>query len=428
MAIPGVKTIIKDRFYSISRQDLPVGPRVVVIARRNNDDGDGNVPNLDAVQVSNEADVITAFGEDSDLHRAYIELISAGAERIYMVPLPSDTEFQRGTSSVTADVLDGNGDSIFDAAFEAAESTLPDIIVAWGSGGLPTSWAATPSTDNDSLGFYANDTATIDRSMAARVARKCKDISENTHPCFAVMGVKPYVGASEIMTPSVVSTHLALTTLADRDGDLSTPTTNSSGEVIYTRLAEAGRHLFVIASELIPVGYKETWGYANGASSLAGSLSRLASYTSPSNKVLYNVGSLRYNPTRTSQSSLGDKGVNAVALNFNRVPIFAEGLSFAASTSDYTRISTMRIISECSLLVRQVCQKFVGEASTIQVRNSMETAITSALRGMMQLGALLDADFAVSYIPNQNKAIIDLVVTPAFELKSIEVRLSVNLA
>jgi hypothetical protein len=88
----------------------------------------------------------------------------------------------------------------------------------------------------------------------------------------------------------------------------------------------------------------------------------------------------------------------------------------------------MRIISECSLLVRQVCQKFVGEASTIQVRNSMETAITSALRGMMQLGALLDADFAVSYIPNQNKAIIDLVVTPAFELKSIEVRLSVNLA
>jgi hypothetical protein len=58
----------------------------------------------------------------------------------------------------------------------------------------------------------------------------------------------------------------------------------------------------------------------------------------------------------------------------------------------------------------------------------METAVTSALRGMMQLGALLDADFAVSYIANENKAVIDLVVTPAFELKSIEVRLSVNLA
>jgi hypothetical protein len=427
MAIPGVKTIIKDRFYSISRQDLPVGPRVVVIARRNNADGTGNVPDLDSVQVSNEADVITAFGENSDLHRAYIELISSGSERIFMVPLPSTTTFRRGTSSVTADILKGS-DSIFDAAFEAAESSLPDVIVCWGSGGLPSSWAATPSTNNDDLGFYANDTNTVDRSMATRIARKCKEISENTHPCFAIMGIKPYTGASEIMTPSVVSSHLALSDLVDRDSDVDQATTNSAGELIYTRLAEAGRHLFVIAAEIKPVGYQESWGYANGASSLAGSLSRLASYTSPSNKVLYNVASLRYNPTRTVQTSLGNDGVNAVALNFNRVPIFAEGLTFAAATSDYTRISTMRIVSECSLLIRQVCQKFVGEASTIQVRNSMETAITSALRGMMQLGALLDADFAVSYVPNQNKAIIDLVVTPAFELKSIEVRLSVNLA
>ena len=44
MAIPGVKTIIKDRFYSISRQDLPVGPRVAVIAKRGTASGTGNVP------------------------------------------------------------------------------------------------------------------------------------------------------------------------------------------------------------------------------------------------------------------------------------------------------------------------------------------------------------------------------------------------
>jgi hypothetical protein len=99
----------------------------------------------------------------------------------------------------------------------------------------------------------------------------------------------------------------------------------------------------------------------------------------------------------------------------------------ASATSDYTRISTMRIVTEAALLVRQVCQRFVGEASTIQTRNSMETAITSALRGMQQLGALLDSDFTVSYIPAENKALIDLVVTPAFELKNIEVQVSINL-
>jgi hypothetical protein len=87
----------------------------------------------------------------------------------------------------------------------------------------------------------------------------------------------------------------------------------------------------------------------------------------------------------------------------------------------------MRIISECSLLVRQVCQKFVGEASTIQVRNSMETSITSSLRGMQQLGAILDSDFNIRYIAEENKALIDLVITPAFELRNIEVQMSVEL-
>jgi len=426
MAIPGVKTIIKDRFYSISRQDLPVGPRVVAIARRSTATGTGNVPDLDVVQVTNEQDVVTAFGDNSDCHRAYIELVAAGAERIYIVPLPSNTIFVAGTSTTTADVTSG-GSSIFEAAFEAAESALPDVIIPWGRGAHPTQWAASPSND-EKYGFYANDTTAVDMSMATRIARKCKEISESTHPCIAVMGVKPYVGATEVMTPSVVNTHLALANLPDREEDIDELTTDSNGIIIYTRLAEAGRHLLVVASEIIPVGYREEWGYANGAASLAGTISRLASYTSPSNKVLYNITTMRYNPTRTLQSNLSGKGVNTVVLNFNRVPIFGEGLTFASGTSDYTRISTVRVINECSLLVRQVCQKFIGEASTIQVRNSMETAVTSALRGMMQLGALLDADFTVSYVANENKAIIDLVVTPAFELKSIEVRLSVNLA
>jgi hypothetical protein len=158
----------------------------------------------------------------------------------------------------------------------------------------------------------------------------------------------------------------------------------------------------------------------------------MASYVSPVNKTAYNVTRLRYNATRstlTNSSNTGvvDKGVNAIVLNFNKVPIFAEGCTFAPETSDYTRIATSRIVNEAAMVVRQVCQKFVGEPSTLQVRNSMETAITSGLRGMQQLGALLDSDFTVSYVPSQNKAIIDLVLTPAFELKSIEVSISVSL-
>lgn len=408
MALPGVKTIIKDRFYSISRQDSPVGPRIVVIAKRDTDDGEGNVADLDVVLCTNEADVITAFGEDSHCHRAYFELVAGGAERIYMVPLPSDTAWNHTTGSVTSTSFGG---SVLDAAFAAAEAAQPDIIVPWGRGGAPEEWASTPSSPD--FGFYANNSSTAANSWVYKISNLVKSINENSHPCFAVLGVKPYTGSNEVMTPGQVSTHLTLGTLADRDGDAT--------------LKEIGRHSMVVAAELKPSAYPVEWGYSNGACATAAALSRMASYVSTINKNVYNVASLRYNPTKTALAALSNKGVNSITLNFNRAPIFSDGITFAGSASDYTRLTTLRIINEATLVVRQSCQKYIGQPSTIQVRNSMETSVTSALRGMQMLGAILDSDFNIKYIASENKALIDLVLTPAFELRNIDVQISVDL-
>ena len=86
MALPGVKTIIKDRFYSISRQDIPVGPRVVLIAKRSTVSTTGKVQDLDVVEATDEQSVIAAFGENSQIHRGYFELVAGGANRVYIVP------------------------------------------------------------------------------------------------------------------------------------------------------------------------------------------------------------------------------------------------------------------------------------------------------------------------------------------------------
>lgn len=418
MALPGVKTVIKDRFYSISRQDIPVGPKICLIAKRNNSSGTGNVEDLDVVQATTEQDVITAFGENSDAHRGYYELVAGGAERIFIVPLPSDTVWNYSTGAVTSATYGG---SVFDAAFDAAESVQPDILVPWGRGSIASDFESpsTPSTPTNAFGFVA-DNASSTSSFVAKVGAKVKQIAENSYPCFAVMGVKPYVdGLSEIMTPGQVSTHLTgLSGLIDRDNVTFDTGGDNEG---------ANRYVVAIATELKPVNYPASWGFANGATTFAAAISRMASFTSPVNKTAYNVASIRYNPTRTQQLGLSDKGVNFIALNFNKIPTFVEGLTMAKSTSDYIRISTFRIISEAATLVRQVCQKFVGEASTLQTRNSMETAITSALRGMQQMGALLDSDFSVSYLPAENKAFVDLVLTPAFELKNIEVQVAISI-
>jgi len=409
MALPGVKTIIKDRFYSISRQDSPVGPRVVVLAKRDTADGYGNVADLDIVLCTTEQDVIDAFGEGSHCHKAFFELVAGGAERIYMVPLPSDTTFNYSTGAVTSST---HGGSIFDKMMIAAEAGQPDFLVPYGTGWHLTD-DATPSVSTD-LGFYADNTTTAANSFAYKISNAVKSIAENTHPCIAVMGVKPYVSStSSVMTPSAVATHLGLSTLPDRDSD--------------STLKEIGRHVVVVATELKPANYPAEWGFSNGACATAAALSRMASYTSTINKTVYNVASLRYNPSKTTTEALGNKGVNTVVLNFNRAPIFSDGLTFAGSASDYTRLTTMRIINESTLVVRQSCQKFIGQPSTLQVRNSMETAITAALMGMQKLGAILDSDFNIRYVANENKALIDLVLTPAFELRNIEVQVAVEL-
>lgn len=414
MAIPGVKTLIRDRFYSVSRQDTPVGPRIVAIARRSTANGTGSVADLDVVRVTNEADVITAFGDGSDAHRAYLELILAGAGRIYIVPLPSDTSFTAATGTVTSSSYGG---SVFDAAFSAAEAAIPDMIIPWGRGGHPNDWESPATPGNDAeFGFYADNSTTVTSNWAYKVAEKVKDISENVNPCIAIMGVKPFYSTTESMTPGEVSTHLALSNLPDRNAS--------------ALLKEVGPYVVVVATEIKPVNYRsgdDVFGYTNGAAHIAGALSIIPSYSSLVNKALYNVEALRYAPSRTLQTALGSKGVNSVIINFNKIPVFGEGLTFGWSTSDYTRLSTKRIIDDATAVVRQACQRFVGEPSNIQTRNAMETAITSGLRGMQIVGALLGSDFTVSYIPNENKAIVDLILTPAFELKEIEVRVAINL-
>jgi hypothetical protein len=415
MAIPGVTTLIRDRFYSVSRTNTPAGPRIVVIAKRDTADNTGNVSDLDIVQATTEKDVITAFGEGSDLHKAFLELISAGAERIYMVPLPSSAAFNHTDGYVTATGY--TADAMLDAAYAAAETVLPDIIVPWGRGGNSDDWE-NPATPNDTeYGFHANNSATYGNSWVYKAAVRTKNIAENIHPCISILGVKPYdAGTKEVMTPAAVASHLALSTLVSRD---------------VANLKEYGPYVCVIATEIKPVSYGtstgDDYGYANGACAMAASLSKLAAYSSVTAKPLYNVQAMRYAPTRTQQETLAGKGVNSIVLNFNKIAVFGDGLTFAANGSDYSRLSTKRVVDEAANVVRQACQKFVGEPSTIQMRTSMETSISAALRGMQLLGALLASDFNVTYVPADNKAIVDLIITPAFELKSIEVQIAVNI-
>lgn len=437
MALPGVSTVIKDRFYSLSRTNIPSGPRIAIIGRRTINDGDSNtdgtetyanraaeITDLDPYNPANEQNVIEIFGYGSDLHRGYVEAIAGGAQRITLVAMPKDTTFTHASGTVESSVYTAlvGSNTLFDDAFEACESVLADIIVPWGRGAGLTEFQspATPGDDAE-FGFYANNTTVNATSWLSQIANKCATITANSHPCFAVIGIKPFIGiatANGGMTPASVSGHLNTAGLSDTIIPRADNTLDNAG--VYT---------CVVAAELRPVGYNlaSTLGYSNGAAMYAGAITQLDPQSSPTGKIVYNVESVRYNPTRSQQQAMIDVGVVPVALDFERRPRWVDAQTYSKLASDYTRLTTLRIVFNSVQMIRQVTQKFIGEAANLQARNAIDTAITSGLRTMQQNGSLISSDFTVRYVPVDNEAIIDLVIRPAFELRNIEVSVSVQL-
>lgn len=414
LSIPGINVQFKDQFYGRSLVNIPAGPKVLIIGKRTTDNGTGGVSDLDPYYATDEKTVITVFGEGSDLHRGFVEALAGGATRIYTVALPSDTVFDYDNGTIASDDFDeltGGVEDLFETAFAAAEIVKPDVIVPWGRGSDPLEWEspATPSNDPDHFGFYADNDSDSDKSFAYKVAEKCAQITADSYPVFAVMGIKPFVGTSENMIPSEVISHLALSNLIDRED-----------------MDDYGRYLVIVAGELRPANYG-TFGYSNGATMLAGDIVNRAEWSSPTGQTVFNLTKLRYTPSKAKQLSLISKAVVPVTIGYNRVPKWVDVMTHTPVGSDYARLTTLRIVFTAIEVVRSAAQPYIGQAASMQTRNALETQITSGLRGMQQQGALYASTPTFQYNPVTNEVVVDLVLTPAFELRNVEVQVSVNL-
>lgn len=438
MSLPGVTTVIKDRFYAVSRIDIPQGPKVLIIARRTTangtEDSSGRaIYDLDVYNVQSEQELGLVFGPESDIVRGYLEAAAGGASRISIVALPADTTFDHVNATIDSNSYTGDGGTdLWADLWAAVETAQADIIVPWGRGSSSDDWDdnATPATPGTTeFAFYADNSVNPTKSWARKVATEVKNITTDAHPCFAVMGVKPWVGQSDTsggMTPGSVASHMSFTNLIDRnDNGVVNPDTLTE----EYKMGTAGSYLSIVAAEIKPLGYEDTysWGWSNGAAMYAGFICQLDSWSAPTMKRIFNVAAVRYTPTRTQQLSLISKGLVPVALNFQREAVWVDALTFANDRSQYTRLTTVRIVHDAVQVVRNVAQNYIGEAATLEIRNALETSITNGLMGMQKLGALLSSDFTVTYFPRESKAVVDLVLTPAFELRNIEVQVSINL-
>jgi len=244
-----------------------------------------------------------------------------------------------------------------------------------------------------------------------------EELTGSTSETIGIMSVKPADGN----TPADIKAWVEKLTVTDA----SDP--NRAANILSSF---GSKYMTIVAGELIFSNEAAYIPYANTADGLYGGLlSALPVNTAPSNKTVFGVTNVRYLMSGGENGQL-DRLTKARLVTFRQKQdgdiAIVSGITAAPSGSDYQREMTRNTVFESMALIRAVCEPFLGEGNSPQIRAAMETAINSALQKMVEMNppALREYDFTIrSTAADQVLGIlnIDLVLVPVFELREIRV-------
>lgn len=165
---------------------------------------------------------------------------------------------------------------------------------------------------------------------------------------------------------------------------------------------------------------------SSGVAVYAAVASALAPESSTTNKELPVTG-MRYRLSEAQHNQLAGKAyvsfesktLNALS---GRSFTVKSGVTAGLLTSDYTRLSTVRITHATVQQIRKAADKYIGLPNSLAQRNSLATEIQSTLDLMKAAGVLQNFRFEIySSVQDQvlGNAFITLELVPAFELRKI---------
>jgi hypothetical protein len=236
---------------------------------------------------------------------------------------------------------------------------------------------------------------------------------------------------------SVSSSYFAAWQATDSDGDLAIDARSNK--------VDAGAYISVFSAPLrsigtlvrsVALGYgaspANTSRNTTASASYAGKITSLAPQSSTTNKQLDGVTSLRLLSARQANDMSGMRHVTM----YSRT----KGLTVASGStgafnvtkyvrSDYTRLTTMRIVAAAADLIRTVGDKYIGEPNNAPQMNALDAEVDQLLLSMKGQGALNSYDFSISSTPDQRvlgQLDINLTLVPAFEIQEINLVVSLS--
>jgi hypothetical protein len=199
----------------------------------------------------------------------------------------------------------------------------------------------------------------------------------------------------------------------------------SQGELLLDRKGnpvDIGKYISIIAEEptfsngSIVSDYN---GY--GAGVYAGLMSQLVPQSAPTNKPVPNILNLRYPKSLQQLDNLTGARYVTFRSSIQGLKV-TDSPSAARATSDYNRLSTVRIVNAVMKMIRTAAEPFIGEASSDAMKNALNTAITKLLNNFVAQGALRQFSFTIQASPSDmvlGNMTIFLTLVPQFEVRKI---------
>ena len=296
---------------------------------------------------------------------------------------------------------------------DIATAALPMTAQIVGGKLVLTSQTAFSAATGTTAGGLAVGAAvqTISGNFALLAGQFAETQTLNHNACIA------YVGAS-------APTGNTLAQIKTQVDALSTMNNQYSGYVSVVASPELG---YVLPG-------KSDLYFTNGAVTYAALVSTLRAESAPTNKRVYGVAGINYNLSLRQLNALTGNKFVTFRLKNNQI-VVTDGcttapdyyLGGAKQSSDFARISTLRITQAAAQLVRELTEPYIGEPNRMPQYNAMNATIKGGLESMKNDGAIFDYRFTVvARGGTLSEAVITLEIIPAFELKRVAVNVSLK--
>lgn len=414
--LPGISVTLVDGYYAISTNQSRYADRLVILARST---ASGAAQHIYTPQrYTNLGDVASVHAASSELYEAFYIAQQAGATDIWLCPLPQSGASTSGAAQRYIQLASG---------YANLDSIEPTLIVPFGRAGaisIDATGAVTRTTNAsaDYVGAYADSSSP---AFLTQLATACSSISSTNRQCLGVIGVK----APSATDAATINAWI----LGSGTVDSPSGTLNANLPSLTDALA---RYVSVVVAEM-DTGGQAPWAWtngntttyyrSNGALNYAGLISSLDPQNPPTNKM---ISSASYMPWRFSnnqlQALITDKCVAPKVGLVDGIIRVCDAMTYASTTSDYRRLSTMRIVGAAVETMRGVGESYIGKPMSLWNQNAFKTALTSALETLKSNQAINRYQFSVEFTPVLNSANITLVIEPAWELRLIQTTISVT--